>query len=306
VARILFMGTPEYARQILSDIWKPDDTFLVVTKPDTPVGRHRMLTPSPVSEWAQDHAIPLDKPERLKSFRQAWEEFQPDWILTAAYGKILPQWVLSLPRFGAYNLHASLLPRWRGANPIAWAIRACDEQTGVTLMKMDEGVDTGPIVDWMAITIGPEDNTGVLTERLAALAGQLWNRTVDKRGLGAFPTYAQPDTGMINAPKFDADEGRLDWNRTAVLLDAWVRSMTPDPGAYTMLDGLRLKIIRAASENGSQSGNPGTARLVGDDWVIATGKGMLKVSLIQPSGRRAMTPGDFVRGRRGERQWILS
>ena len=295
------MGTPEYARRILAQIRRTHDTFLVVTKPDRPTGRHRRMTPSPVAEWAQSQGIPLVKPASLVAVRHELEAFSPDYILTAAFGRILRPWLLDLPRYGAYNLHASLLPRWRGPNPIAWAILAGDSETGTTLMRMDAGIDTGPIVAQSAVAIEPDDTTGDLAVKLADAGAELWLAVLSSQGEGPLSARPQPEDGVTFAPKFASDAGRLDWGRSAVELDGWVRGMTPDPGAYTMLSELRVKILRAKAQDGEPRGRPGTAVLDGNEWLVASGRGMLRIGWIQPAGRRPMTPGDFVRGVRGER-----
>lgn len=305
MARIIFMGTPEYARRILERIWSAKDQWLVVTKPDRPVGRRQAMTPSTLAVWADEHRLTVVKPERLKDYRELWTHFHPDWILTAAYGRILPPWVLQLPRWGAFNLHASLLPRWRGANPIAWAIRSGDSVTGVTLMAMDSGVDTGAIVAMAESPIEPHDTTGTLTDRLAEAAAQLWLTTRQQWGDGPWPSYPQPDEGVTLAPKFDRQAGHLDWQQSARELEAWVRSMTPEPGAYTMLDHDRIKILEAEALDAPADGEPGSAVLSRDLWRVATGAGTLLVGRIHPAGRRPMSPGEFVRGRRGEAQWTL-
>ena len=306
MARILFMGTPDYARRILEAIQTGRDDYLVVTKPDMPVGRHRRLTPSPVAEWALAHGLPVLKPVRLKDAREDWESFQPDWILTAAFGRILPSWALELPRYGAYNLHASLLPRWRGPNPIAWSIRSGDAVSGVTLMRMDAGVDTGPMVSQIRVQINPRDTTGELTIRLADAGANLWADAA-ALGLRRLPEQPQPTEGVIHAPKFDPAESRLDWNVTAGQLDAWVRSMTPEPGAYTMLGSERIKILQASVSGVTVDDAPGVARLDGSDWLVAAGDHeALRVRVIQPAGRRPMAPADFARGRRGETEWPLT
>lgn len=306
MARILFMGTPDYARRILKAIQSPRDEFLVVTKPDMPVGRHRQLTPSPVAEWAVSRGLPVLKPVRLKDVRADWESFRPDWILTAAFGRILPRWALELPRYGAYNLHASLLPRWRGPNPIAWAIRSGDPVTGATLMRMDEGVDTGPVVSQVELGLDPQETTGQLTIRLADAAAALWLDAV-ATAVNRLPEVPQRSDGVMYAPKFDPAESRLDWNLPAERVDAWVRSMTPEPGAYTMIGSDRIKILQTSVSGVTVGDPPGTARLEGSDWLVASGgKEAVRVSAIQPAGRRPMAPADFARGRRGETEWLLT
>lgn len=304
MARIIFMGTPEYARRILSAVRRSEDTFLVVTKPDMPVGRHRRMTPSPVAAWAAAEGIPVLKPESLKVLRHEFEIFTPDYILTAAFGRILRPWLLDLPRFGAYNLHASLLPRWRGPNPIAWSIRAGDFQTGATLMKMDAGVDTGPIVCQSTVGIAPDDTTDTLTLKLADEGARLWLESLSEHS-GLLPATPQPSGGALYAPKFAPDAGRLDWHQPAAVLDAWVRSMTPDPGAYTMAGEQRIKILSAQAKGDGAQGAPGNAVVYGNHWQVTTGRGTLEVTVIQPAGRRPMSPGDFVRGFRGDGQWLL-
>ena len=306
MARIIFMGTPEYARIILQAIHSPHDQFLVVTKPDMPVGRRQKLMPPPVAVWAQEQGIRVDKPARLRDYRAEWEAFRPDWILTAAYGRILPPWALSLPKWGAYNLHASLLPRWRGPNPVAWAIRAGDALSGVTLMAMDEGMDTGGIVDVVKIPIEPNDCTQSLTRKLAQNAADLWLRNRIRVGLGRLSNTPQSQQGMSYAPKFESGEGHLDFHQSADVLDALVRSMTPAPGAYTIFRDQRIRVLKAKGDSHAGDGPVGTALLVKNDWTISTGKGRLVISAIQPSGRRPMTPGDFVRGRPGETEWLLT
>ncbi len=306
MARIVFMGTPGYAQRILARVWDCGDTLLVVTKPDMPQGRQRHLAPSTVAQWAQDHGLDVVKPYRLQELRSQVDGFRPDYILTAAYGRILPRWLFELPRFGSYNLHASLLPRWRGPNPVAWAILAQDVETGVTLMHMDEGVDTGPIVNQWRCPITPDDTTASLTEKLADLASGLWMDAMSKWGLTVFPAKAQPEDGVTFASKFDRDAGHVDWTRSARSLDAHIRSMTPDPGAYTIWRDVRLKIWRARVQTMEERWSAGEAILDGSDWLVGTGLGVLRISTIQPAGGRPMSPADYVRGRAGEVPWVLS
>lgn len=292
------MGTPEYAAIILEGLAARSDVLLrVVTKPDVPVGRKQILTPSTVARRAETLGLFVDKPWRLGDFQEKWRSYAPDLIVTAAYGRLLPGWLLALPVRGAYNLHASLLPRWRGANPIAWAIRAGDRETGVTLMAMDEGMDTGPIVSHAAIPILPHDTTGSLTVRLARLARDLlmdqWPRLVS----GPPPLTPQPGDGMTLAPKFRPEDAHIDWSLSATAIERLIRSMTPEPGAYTMADGIRIKILSAHPEAGTLA--PGWAVAEGKDrWKVGTGEGVLIVQEVQPAGRRPMSAGDFLRGRR--------
>jgi methionyl-tRNA formyltransferase len=306
MARILFMGTPEYARIILEGMVALDrDEIRVVTKPDAPSGRMRRLTPSPVAGWASGHGLCVDKPVRLKDFAEAWKAFDPDWIVTAAYGRILPSWLLALPKYGAYNFHASVLPRWRGPNPIAWAIRAQDPVTGVTLMEMDRGIDTGPIVKTAALVIGPRETLESLSEKLARLAVQVWKDAVCATPSGKFDAVPQPDVGATYAPKFVPDAGRIDWRASADQIDAVIRSVTPEPRAYTYWQAMRINIVEARVGDDADRELPGVARLDGEAWTVGTGSGTLVVTKIQPEGRRPMTPGAFVRGRDGQPQRVV-
>lgn len=305
MARIIFMGTPDYARTILQHIWRAEDQILVVTKPDRPQGRGRQMTASSVAEWANAQHLTVYKPERMKDGRVTFEEFRPDWILTAAYGKILPRWLLALPRLGAYNLHASLLPRWRGPNPIAWAIRAQDRTTGVTLMAMDEGIDTGPIVSQKAMPIGEHDDVESLTERLAVAAADLWNETRAAYGEASFELHSQSEQGITYAEKFTAEAGRIDWTVPAERVGAVIRSVLPSPGAYSFFQGVRMNIVAARPEPGMVEGGPGTIVPDGQDWLVAAGTGRVRITIIRPAGKRAMSPADYVRGLRGNLIWIL-
>lgn len=300
MSRIVFMGTPTYARTVLERIWDAEQQWMVVTKPDSPQGRRHRLTPSPVAEWALDHRVALLRPTRLAEIRSELAGFNPEIIVTAAFGLLLPGWLLALPPRGAYNLHASLLPRWRGANPIAWAIRSGDAVTGVTLMRMDVGLDTGPIVATTAVPIGPEDTTGTLTEKLARAAARLWNETWRAYPRGAWPTTPQPDDGICWAPKFTADEAHLRWDDTAEAIHCWVRSLLPDPGPYVWWEGVRVKILRTEVLPHTD-GPAGWVHLEGDQAVVGCQSGSLRIWEIQPSGRRPMAPGDFVRGLRSSR-----
>ena len=293
--RVLFMGSPEYAVQVLRALRTvvSDETLRVVSQPDKPQGRGRRVQPSPVSRYAGEANIALDRPERLRDFREVWEAFAPDVIVTAAYGRILPRWLLAMP-LRAINLHASLLPRWRGANPIAWAIYAGDAETGVSVMEMAEGVDEGPVLAQRRVAIEQEDTLTSLTGRLGAIAGELlvevWPAIV------TLPASAQSADGVTFAPKFSPSMARLDWSRAASQEAQRIRSMTQSPGAYTMWDTRRIRLAPGRIQPGSMK--PGSVRLEGDAWVVGCGQDTLKITKIQPEGKAWMTPGAFVRGLR--------
>ncbi len=291
------MGTPEYARIILEGLMALGNLNIrVVTKPDTPQGRHLRLTPSPAAQAAEMAGLEVDKPVRLLDFKDAWVKWEPDLIITAAYGKILRPWLLNLPRYGTYNLHASLLPRWRGPNPIAWAIREGDTITGVTLMKVDEGVDTGDIVATRSVPILPNVTAGDLTQILAREARDLLIEYLDRLFSGKIALLPQDPKQAVYAGKFDAGDSHIRWNQPAQVIDRLVRSMTPEPGAYTICHGVRVKVVQSAYDKGEQP--VGWAELNGNDWHVGTTDGVVVVKRIKPAGKKEMTPGDFQRGLR--------
>jgi methionyl-tRNA formyltransferase len=297
--RAVFMGTPGYAVPALDVLGRRGWEVLVVTRPDRPVGRRRELRPSPVRERAEQWGFPVLTPSRVGPRTAArLAAFRPDLLFTAAYGLILSPAVLAIAPSGAYNLHASLLPRWRGANPVAWAIRAGDVETGVTLMAMDAGVDTGPVVAAEAEPIREDDTTGTLTDRLARVAAKLLASWLDALRSGHAPRHPQEGTPTW-APKFQPGEERVDWHRPAVAVSCHVRSMLPEPGPYTTVDGERIRLLEVRVGDGERSeGPPGTVVTRGEEWHVACAPGTLVVGRIQPAGRRAMSPGAYQRGRR--------
>lgn len=294
--RLVFMGTPRYALPTLEALWRGGHEVLVVTRPDAPRGRGRRLEPSPVRAWAEAHGLSVLTPSRMDSdVVRTLADFRPTALVTAAFGLILPPAVLALAPHGAYNVHASLLPRWRGPNPVAWAIRAGDGITGVTLMAMDAGVDTGPIVAQRAEAIRPDDTTGTLTERLARIGGELVAAHLPRLAEGPLPARAQPQEGT-RAPKFRPEEARVDFGEPAWAVSARIRSMLPEPGPYTTVGGVRVILLDAVVEASVQE--PGTIRQEGETWIIGCGIGSVRVTRIRPAGRREMTPAAFARGLR--------
>ena len=295
--RILFMGTPEYARIILEGLLAFKDLNIrVVTKPDTPQGRRMRLTPSPVAEAAKTAGLPVDKPVKLPDFRNIWTGWAPDLIIVAAYGKILRPWLLNLPRYGVYNLHASLLPRWRGPNPVAWAIREGDTVSGVTLMKMDEGVDTGDIVATRRVPIGPDTNTGELTITLAHEAQGLLTKYFYLLFSDNVKSVSQNPDEATYAGKFELADSHIQWDQPAVVIHRLIRSMIPEPGAYTMCQGQRVKVVQSTYDRGEYP--VGVAELKQNNWHVGTKDGVVIVKRIKPAGKNEMTPGDFQRGMR--------
>ncbi len=294
--RVMLMGSSNYAVRVLEgmvQVLAPSE-LRVVSQPDRPQGRGHHVRPSPVSAYALAQQIALDRPRRLADLRAEWMAYRPDVIVTAAYGRILPPWLVNLPR-RAVNLHASLLPRWRGPNPIGWAIWAGDEQTGVTLMEMQAGIDTGPILAAERLAIRGEDTFTTLEDRLSALARDLWLRCWAK--VLDLPAHPQLEDGATDAPKFDPAMRQIDWTRPAVAEARRIRSMSDRPGAYTMWDTFRIGVGPARVLDLSMEA--GVIRMDREAWIVGCGTGALYVDRIRPAGKSWMTPGAFCRGLRG-------
>jgi methionyl-tRNA formyltransferase len=302
--RIAFMGTPEFAVPTLARLLAEQDVVGVFTQPDRPSGRGQRAAPSPVKRLAEAHGLPVFQPASLRKEPlaiAALAELAPDVVVVAAYGLLLPRSVLEVAPGGALNVHASLLPRWRGAAPVAFAILAGDAETGVTIMRMDVGLDTGPMLARRAGPIGPEDTAGVLTERLAEWGAELLCQTLPRWLAGAIEPEAQDDALATLARRLDTADGWLDWQAPAEALARRVRAMNPWPGAFTLLDGLRLKVHAATAIGGDEPADapPGTVVAVDGRPAVVTGDGRLRLDLVQAPGGRAIAGADFARGRRG-------
>ncbi|HRP98743.1 MAG TPA: methionyl-tRNA formyltransferase [Rhodocyclaceae bacterium] len=296
--KVAFAGTPEFAAAALDAIVAAGfDVPLVLTQPDRPSGRGMKLTPSPVKALALAHGLAVDQPERLRSEAQraALAACAPDVLVVAAYGLLLPREVLALPRLGCINIHASLLPRWRGAAPIHRAIEAGDAETGITIMQMDEGLDTGAMLARRAMAIRPDDTTATLHDRLAALGAQLIVDTLHALAAGAVEATPQPAVGVTYAAKITRAEAALDWHAPAAVLARKVRAFDPFPTAFGTLDGTPIKFWRATDEPGS--GEPGAVLAAdADGIVVACGSGALRIAELQRPGSRRMPAGEFLRG----------
>ena len=269
----------------------------MLTRPDQAAGRGLNLTASPVKRLAVARGYPLMQPASLKSpldTLAALREARPDVLVVAAYGLLIPGPLLGLPPHGAVNVHASLLPRWRGASPIQRALLAGDGQTGVSIMKMDEGLDTGPVYDRRALAIGPEDDAGTLHDKLAELGADALIDVLEQMVAGRARAVAQSAEGVTYAPKVRKREAELDWHRPAVELERVVRAFRPVPGASARLGNEALKIWRAEAHDGH--GEPGTV-LPGAPITVACGDGALRILELQRAGARRIGAMEFVRGR---------
>jgi len=294
--RVAFAGTSEFARTALEAILAAGfEVPLVLSQPDRPAGRGQKLQASPVKETALAHAIPVHQPERLKdpATHEPLRAAGPDVLVVAAYGLILPQAVLDLPRLGCVNIHASLLPRWRGAAPIQRAIEAGDRETGVTLMRMEAGLDTGPMLLQESIPIAPTDNAARVHDQLASLGARM---VVD--GLRRFDrllAVPQPDAGVSYATKIDKSEATLDFRHPAIELARRILAFDPHPGCSGVVDGIPLKLWQARVESGE--GAPGTV-LAADaaGLVVACGDGLLRLLELQKAGGRRLLVRDFLSG----------
>ena len=302
--RIVFFGTAELACASLSALTaSPAFTVTsVVTQPDRPKGRKLHPQPSPVKVLAADKRLPLLQPERARNdtFVQTLAEYQPDLIVVVAYGQILPRALLELPRFGCLNVHTSLLPKYRGAAPIQWAILNDELETGVTIMKMDEGLDTGALLASRSTPITPADNAQTLHNRLAAIGAGLLIQTVPEFVTGTIVPRKQPQTGASYARKITREDGRLDWTQPARSLWNLVRGLVPWPGAYTVLTAdpkpSLLKIWQAAVVD-SGSGSPGEVlESSRSGIVVACGQQALRIIELQREGGRRLNAQDFLAG----------
>jgi methionyl-tRNA formyltransferase len=298
--RTVFMGSPEFSLPILRQLAENYPVAGVVTQPDRPAGRGRALTPPPIKFLAGELGLPVIQPSRLKepAAMAQLEAWQPELIVVAAFGQILRPAVLDLPRYGCINVHASLLPRWRGAAPIQAAILEGDEQTGVTIMRMDPGVDTGPLLSQRAIPIHPEDTAGSLSQRLAGLGAQLLLETLPGYLSGDRAPQPQDDSQATYAPMLKKEDGQLDFSQPAARLARRVHAFNPWPGAYTIWQGQILKVHQARALDEPSPGPDRTAVHAGLP-AVGTGDGLLVLEEVQPAGKRPMPGKDFLQGARG-------
>jgi len=308
--KIAFAGTPEFARVALSALLQTAHSVgLVLTQPDRPSGRGLKLLPSPVKHAAQQAAIAVIQPRSLRldgkypqdahATQQALLALAPDVMIVAAYGLILPQWVLDLPKYGCLNIHASLLPRWRGAAPIQRAIEAGDTQTGICIMQMDAGLDTGDILRSATLPITPHHTAALLHDELAELGARVLLQTLDDLASGKLHAQPQANTGITYAAKLDKTQAVLDWSRSAAELERQIRAFNPAPGASTTLPGLKdaVKIWHAQALPDTGRNVPGQILASRPDGIdVATGAGILRLLTLQKAGGKRLPVADFVRG----------
>ena len=299
--RLIYMGTPQFAVEPLRALAAAGhDIAGVVTRTDKPAGRGRTLAAPPVKLAAQELGIAVLQPKRVRDpeFIGILRKTAPEAIIVAAYGQILPKEILTLPKFGCINIHASLLPAYRGAAPINWAIIRGERETGNTVMLMDEGMDTGAILMQESIPIGPDDTAGVLTEKLALLGAKLITTALPLIATGKITPVAQDGTEATMAPLLKKGDGLIDWDLTALEIHNRVRGLAPWPGAFCYLDKKMIKILATKALDGT--GEPGMLYERNNNTLEAgTGGGLLRILSIQPEGKKPMTAGEFMRGHRG-------
>lgn len=296
--RTIFMGTPAFALPTLQGLIDAGCHLVgVFTQPDRPKGRGKQLTAPPVKQLAEEHGIPVFQPDKLRR-PEAVAEVQglgPDLIVVVAYGQILPKSVLEIPRFGCINVHASLLPRYRGAAPINHALMAGETETGITTMYMDVGLDTGDMLVKQALAIDSEETAGQLHDRLAELGRTTMQETLELLCEGRLERTVQDDDQASYAPMLKKEDGRIDWRRPASDLHNQVRGLDPWPGAFTSLDGELLKL--AGTRPATGTGTPGTVLAVGPENIeVACGEGSLLIRELQLAGRKRLPAGEFLRG----------
>ena len=308
--RVIFAGTPEFARVALEAIHAAGHTVpLVLTQPDRPAGRGMKLQPSAVKQGALDHGIPVAQPTSLRldgkypaeaaAARAAIDAAQADVMVVAAYGLILPQWTLDAPRLGCLNIHASLLPRWRGAAPIHRAIEAGDAETGVTIMQMDAGLDTGDMLLVEALPIAAADTTGSLHDRLAVLGGRMVVQALAQAGAGVLHATPQPTEGVTYAHKIDKAEAAVDWSQPATVVGQRIRAFNPFPGATGVLAGEVLKLWCCEIDSAVRPLDVryGTILSATADGIdVVCGSGVLRITTLQRAGGKRLGAADFLRG----------
>lgn len=303
--KIIFMGTPEFAVPSLQALVEAGhEIALVVTQPDRPKGRKKTMTPPPVKDAALLYGLPVEQPERLRGSDtvQTIADLQPDLIVTAAYGQILPKAVLDAPRLGCVNVHGSLLPRYRGGAPIQRSIINGEKSTGVTIMYMAEGLDTGDMISKVELPINDEDTAGTMFEKLSAAGAELLMATLPSLEDGTARATAQNDAEASYAPNLTREDERIDWSGSARSIFNQVRGLSPMAGAFTLWNGETFKlwgcqVVDAGGSGGAADAAPGTVAAVGAEGIlVVTGEGLLLLTIVQPAGKKAMPASEFIKG----------
>lgn len=301
MTKVVFMGTPDFSVPVLQTLIEDGYSIAaVVTQPDRPVGRKRMLTPPPVKAAAMEHNIPVLQPEKLRSSEELQQiiDLEPDVIVTAAYGQILPKELLEAPKFGCINVHASLLPELRGGAPIHYAILQGKPKTGITIMYMAERLDAGDIISQAEVIIEETDHVGSLHDKLSAAGSKLLSETLPKLIAGEVSPVPQEEAKATFASNIKREQEKIDWSKTGEDIYNHIRGLHPWPVAYTMLDGQVMKVWWGEKVSAAKKAEPGTIiELTTDGFIAATGNDTaIKITDVQPSGKKRMTAEQYLRG----------
>ena len=298
--KIVFMGTPDFSVNALENIVKAGhDVVGVITQPDKPKGRGGKMQYTPVKEKALELGLDVYQPQRVKEteFIEKLKEMNPDAIVVIAFGQILPKAILDMPKYGCINVHASLLPKYRGAAPIQWSVIDGEKETGVTTMYMNEGLDTGDIIDKVVVPIDKKETGGSLFDKSAIEGGKLILKTLIELENGTAVRTPQDDSKSNYAGMINKQLGKIDFNKSANEIERLIRGLNPWPSAYTKMDGKTLKIWDADVDDSENDSAPGTITEVGKDFIrVATGKGSLKILELQLEGKKRMKTRDFLNG----------
>lgn len=299
--KIVFMGTPDFAVPTLEALIRGGHKVqAVVTQPDKPKGRGKAVLMTPVKEKALEHQIPVYQPVRIKKddeFFEVLKGLNPDAIVVTAFGQILPERILNLPKYGCFNVHASLLPKYRGAAPIQWAVINGDKESGVTTMLMDIGMDTGDMLEKIVVTLDPKETGGSLFDRLSEAGGELILSTLEKAENGSLVRTKQPEEGVTYAGMLDKALGKIDWTKSAEEIERLIRGLNPWPSAYTSYDGKTVKLWDAdvvSEETGEPAGT--IVHVTKHGFQVQTGNGLLQINELQLEGKKRMDTASFLRG----------
>lgn len=303
--KIIFAGTTEFGVPTLEKLKKNYELVLVITQPDKPVGRKQVLTPPPIKIWAQKNNIPVEQPERIKNLESRIKDLNPDLLLVVAYGQIIPKAILDIPKFGAINIHGSLLPKYRGASPIQAAILNGDKETGITLIKMDEKMDHGPIIAKEVVRLTGEETFAALYEKLSQVSAELIAQILPDWFARRLKPAQQVHSMATFTKLINRADAKIDWSSSAKMIDQQIRALNPEPGTWTMLDGKVIKILSAKLLNESKIELPGKIYSHVGEMAVKCVDGSLIIKEIQPEGKKPMAGRDFLNGlKTGNRLFI--
>lgn len=294
--RIIYAGTTEFGIPTLEKLKDKYELILIITQPDKPVGRKQILSPTPIKLWAEKNNIEIEQPEKISDNRYQITDINPDLLLVAAYGQIIPKEILDIPKFGSINIHGSLLPKYRGATPIQTTILNGDNESGITLIKMDEKMDHGPIIAKLRILIDDNETYPSLYKKLSDLAADLVATTLPAWFSGSIKPAEQVHSMATYTKLLKRDDGKIDWTKNSKEIDRQIRALNPEPGTWTLLDGKTVKILSAKLLNETKIELPGKIYNYFGNLAVKAFDGSLLIEKLQPDGRTAMSGQDFLNG----------